>query len=146
MARGFKTGGKVVGSKNKSTLARMAAIEEACKKIANADGSSIFSGDAQALLTLIYKTESLPLDVRMRAAESANTRERPALQAVDSNIKEEKNYIVRMPEPLKGESMDERMEDWKKRYMPGYVSPADKDKLTAVELSSTVAVAAGTGR
>jgi hypothetical protein len=42
------------GSRNKSKRARLAAIEEACKKIANADSSGI-TGDAQALLTVISK-------------------------------------------------------------------------------------------
>jgi hypothetical protein len=43
----------------------------------------VFPADAQSLLQLIYKNESLPLDLRMRAAEMANTRERPALEEVD---------------------------------------------------------------
>jgi hypothetical protein len=78
--------------------------------IANADGSGIFPGDAQALLTIIYKTESFPLDVRMRAAEMANTRERPALQAVDSNIKDQRTYVVEMPPPVKD------LDEWKRLY------------------------------
>ena len=36
---GTKSGGKVKGSRNRSTLARLAAIEQACKKIAAADGA-----------------------------------------------------------------------------------------------------------
>src|SRR5512144_1230774 len=94
---GSKSGGKVKGSKNKSTLARQAAIEKACKMIANANRSGMFDGDAQAFLTLIYRTESFPIDVRMRAAEMANTRERPALSAVDNTINDKRNVIVRMP-------------------------------------------------
>ena len=113
MAQGFKTGGKVKGSKNKSTLARLAAIDKACEMIANASGSKVFEGDAQALLTAIYKCESFPLDVRMRAAEMANTRERPALQAVDSNVREQRTYVVEMPAPVKD------LEEWKRLHMNG---------------------------
>jgi hypothetical protein len=63
--------GRKKGSKNKSTLTRLEEIKKACEMIANANGSKVFEGDAQALLTAIYKCESFPLDVRMKAAEMA---------------------------------------------------------------------------
>ena len=114
---GTKSGGKKKGSKNKSTLARLAAIEEASQKIASADGSGVFPGDAQALLAVIYKTESFPLDVRMRAAEMANTRERPALQSVDSNIKDQRTYVV-----------DKDLDEWKRLHAaPAPDSEADAE-------------------
>jgi hypothetical protein len=119
---GTKSGGKKKGSKNKSTLARLAAIEEASKKIASTDGSGVFPGDAQALLAVIYKTESFPLDVRMRAAEMANTRERPALQSVDSNIKDQRTYVVEMPAPVKD------LDEWKRLHAaPAPDSEADAE-------------------
>ena len=114
---GTKSGGKKKGSRNKSTLSRLAAIEDASKKIANADGSGVFPGDAQAFLQIIYKTESFPLDVRMRAAEMANTRERSALQAFDSTITDQRVYVVEMPAPVKD------LDEWKRLYCQEQPAP-----------------------
>ena len=46
----------------------------------------------------------------MRAAEMANTRERPALPAVDSNIKDHRTYVVEMPAPVKD------LDEWRRLY------------------------------
>lgn len=80
MARGFKTGGRQKGSKNKKTLLLeqegRAIIEEAL-------GKSAFDGDAHSLLILIYKNEALPLQIRLDAAKVAIRFEKAALAAVE---------------------------------------------------------------
>jgi hypothetical protein len=91
------------------------------------DGSGVFPGDAQSLLQVIDKTESFPLDVRMRAAEMANTRERPALQAVDSNIKDQRQYVVMMPEPVKN------LDEWRRKYGEADQPASDPESDQKVE-------------
>jgi len=54
----------------------------------------IFAGDAHALLMACYKNEDLPIEFRARCAEAALKFEKPALQAVDSNIREARHYVV----------------------------------------------------
>jgi hypothetical protein len=100
MARGFKTGGKVKGSRNKATIAKIAAIQEATNAMKNPDGSAMFDGDAYALLVAVYKNEKFPIDVRMQAAKEAAQYERPRLSAVDSTIRDPGHYVVRMPSPV----------------------------------------------
>jgi hypothetical protein len=71
MARGLKTGGRQKGSKNKWTLlleGRTRALLDNAKEII---GSEPFDGDAHALLILIYKDMSLPLNLRLDAAKAA---------------------------------------------------------------------------
>jgi hypothetical protein len=105
MARGFKTGGRQKGTPNKRTLERRARTEEAIKAIANANGSGVFDGNAHDLLKLFYKTEAFPAEFRAKCAEAALKFEKPALQAVDSTIKDQRPYVIAMPAPFA--SLDE---------------------------------------
>lgn len=111
-----KYGGRQKGAKNKATIARQQAIEEALRTIKNANGSGVFDGDAHALLMLVYKNESFPLDVRTKAAEAALKFEKPALAAVDLKGTVDHTFVVHMPEPIQGVTSVERLENWKKIY------------------------------
>jgi hypothetical protein len=114
-ADGTKSGGKMKGSRNKSTLAKLAAIQEAANAMKNPDGSDVFQGDAYALLVAIYKNEIFPIDVRMQAAKEAAQYERPRLSAVDNTIHEPGKYIVRMPSAVGS------LEEWGRMAAPVFV-------------------------
>ena len=51
-------------------------------RLAN-DGGRTFDGDAYMLLSFIYRSEDLPISLRMRAAETAIAYERPKLAQVE---------------------------------------------------------------
>ena len=95
MARGFKTGGRQQGSKNKRTLLleeRTRALIDNAKEII---GGDLFEGDAHTFLMLTYKDKSLPHNLRLDAAKAAIRFEKPALTAIDANNTIEKvHYAV----------------------------------------------------
>jgi hypothetical protein len=80
MARGFKTGGRKRGSRNKKTLL---LEREGRDVIEKALGQNAFDGDAHALLVLVYKNLELPLELRMDAAKAAIRFEKAVLAAVE---------------------------------------------------------------
>ena len=84
MARGFKTGGRIKGSKNKRTLLLEGAARQVQGDAKRILGDEAFEGDAHSLLVLIYKDNSLPLAVRLDAAKTAIRFEKPVMSAVDS--------------------------------------------------------------
>jgi hypothetical protein len=89
MARGFKTGGRQKGSKNKQTLLleeRTRALIDNAKEII---GGDLFQGDAHVFMISIYKDKSLPLNLRLDAAKHAIRYEKPAMTAVDAHSKTE---------------------------------------------------------
>jgi hypothetical protein len=71
MARGFKTGGRKKGSKNKRSLLLEGAARQLLDDAKRILGDETFEGDAHALLMLTYKNKSLPLAVRLDAAKEA---------------------------------------------------------------------------
>ena len=95
MARGFKTGGRQKGSKNKRTLLleeRTRALIDNAKEII---GGDLFEGDAHTFLMLTYKDKSLAHNLRLDAAKAAIRFEKPALTAIDANNAIEKvHYAV----------------------------------------------------
>jgi hypothetical protein len=100
MARGFKTGGRQKGSKNKRTLLleeRTRALLDNAKEII---GSEPFDGDAHAFLILTYKDKSLPLNLRLDAAKAAIRFEKPALTAVDAHGKTETVHYAISDKPM----------------------------------------------
>jgi hypothetical protein len=81
MARGFKTGGRQRGSRNKKTV----LLEEKGREaLAKALGPQAFDRDAHSLLIAIYKDESRPVELRLDAAKAAIRFEKPALAALDA--------------------------------------------------------------
>jgi hypothetical protein len=64
MARGRKTGGRLKGSKNKRTLERERATQQAIGQISAAVPGA-FEGDAHALLMAVYKDPHQPWQVRI---------------------------------------------------------------------------------
>ena len=60
MARGFKTGGRKRGSKNKRTLLLEGAARQLLDNASDILGENTFEGDAHALLILAYKNTSPP--------------------------------------------------------------------------------------
>ena len=82
MARGFKTGGRIKGSKNKRTLLLEGAARQVQGDAKRILGDEAFEGDAHSLLVLIYKDNSLPLAVRLDAAKTAIRFEKPVMSAV----------------------------------------------------------------
>ena len=100
MARGFKTGGRQKGSKNKRTLLleeRKRALLDNAKEIT---GGDLFEGDAHAFLILTYKDKSQPMNLRLDAAKAAIRFEKPALTAVDAHSKTETVHYAISDEPM----------------------------------------------
>jgi hypothetical protein len=80
VARGRKTGGRLKGSKNKRTLERERATQEAARQISAAIKGA-FEGDAHDLLMAVYKDPDQPLHVRIDAAKAALPYEKPRVLA-----------------------------------------------------------------
>ena len=81
MAKGFKTGGRKRGTRNRKTL----LLEETGRvALAKALGPDVFDGDAHSLLIAIYKDAKQPIALRLDAAKAAVRFEKPALTAVDA--------------------------------------------------------------
>lgn len=100
MARGYKTGGRKPGSKNKRTADLEAATAETIEKIEAALGEA-FAGDAHTLLVATYKDKSLPLETRIDAAKAAIRFEKPALSNVEAKNEHVHRYVARLPEKAK---------------------------------------------
>lgn len=115
MARGFKTGGRKPGSKNKRTAEREAATEELVVQLSEALGVAAFSGDAHALLVMVYKNETLPIDMRIDAAKAAIRFEKPTLGVVESGPNALERYVARVPN--KAATPDE----WQEQHSPAQV-------------------------
>ena len=112
MARGFKTGGRQKGSKNKRTLLqeeRTRALIDNAKEII---GGDLFDGDAHAFLMLTYKDKSLLRNLLVDAAKAAIRFEKPALTAIDANDTIEKVHYAISDEPMS-------IEEWKAKYTKG---------------------------
>jgi hypothetical protein len=84
MARGFKTGGRKKGAKNKRTLLLENSTHQMLDRATELLGDNAFEGDAHALLTSIYKNTRLPLEFRLHAAKAAIRFEKPPLSPVDA--------------------------------------------------------------
>jgi hypothetical protein len=112
MARGFKTGGRQKGSKNKRTLfleERTRALIDNAKEII---GGELFEGDAHAFLMLTYKDKSLPHNLRLDAAKVAIRFEKPALTAIDAHNTIEKPIYAISDEPM-------TTEEWAAKFTKG---------------------------
>jgi hypothetical protein len=69
-------GGRKAGTPNRRTQEMLtAAREKACRVL----GDDAFDGDAHALLVLVYRDSSLPIEVRLDAAKAAIGYESPRL-------------------------------------------------------------------
>jgi len=81
MAAGRKTGGRQKGSRNRAmlTIERAAAVTAAMVRGGLVD---VFSGDAHALLMLVYKDQTQEMPLRIDAAKAAIRYEKPALSSV----------------------------------------------------------------
>ena len=75
-------GGRAKGTPNKRTRELLDATRAAREKARRVLGKDGFDGDAHALLCLVYRDTSLPLEVRLDAAKVAINYESPRLQAV----------------------------------------------------------------
>ncbi|MEZ0064021.1 hypothetical protein ABIF26_009583 [Bradyrhizobium elkanii] len=111
MARGFKTGGRKTGSKNRRTQELEAATANAAKQISEALGVP-FDGDAHALLMAIYKDTAKPIELRLDAAKAAIRFEKPALSSVDSTGEVVHRYVARLPEKVG------TTDEWQKQHAP----------------------------
>jgi len=108
MARGFKTGGRRKGSKNKRTLQLEGAARQLLDNAGEILGKNVFEGDAHALLILIYKNTALPLELRMDAAKAAIRFEKPAKAVIDANTTIDNVVYVVTDEPLTHEQWAEQ--------------------------------------
>jgi hypothetical protein len=93
MARGYKTGGRKPGSKNKRTLELEAKTAELIEQI-----SDPFEGDAHAFLVCLYKDPSRDMQLRLEAAKAAIRFEKPSLAAVEHSGEVTKTYVARLPQ------------------------------------------------
>jgi hypothetical protein len=96
MARGFKTGGRKPGSKNRRTAELEAATETAARTISEALGTA-FEGDAHAFLMAVYKNEANPIDIRIDAAKAAIRFEKPSLAALEAKTEIVHRFVARLP-------------------------------------------------
>jgi len=75
MALGRKTGGRQPGSLNKSTVARIEAVEQLAEVLSLTEEDI----DAHTLLKRVYRSPSMALQARMAAAQIAIRHEKPTL-------------------------------------------------------------------
>jgi hypothetical protein len=75
-------GGRAKGTPNKRTKEMLDAAREAREKARRVLGNDVFDGDAHALLVLVYRDTSLPIELRLDAAKVAINYESPQLQAI----------------------------------------------------------------
>ena len=126
MAPGFKTGGRVKGSRNKAVVAREAAMAEAAKLLSASDGDK-FDGDAHALLKAVYQNPVFPISLRNDAAKAALRIESPA------EDESAPRYVAIMPWPVKD------LDEWKQKYLE--VAPnADPNEAARLEKIASVAI------
>jgi hypothetical protein len=111
MARGFKTGGRKPGSKNRRTEELQAAAENAAQTISEVLGTA-FDGDAHALLMAIYKDLSQPVELRIDAAKAAIRFEKPTLASLEAKTELIHRYVARLPEKAKS------TETWQQENAP----------------------------
>ena len=92
--------GRRPGTPNKRTEQREQAMQEAATQVGEVLGAVAFEGDAHALLMMIYKDTSKPLDVRLDAAKAAIGYEKPRLAALDANLSGEVGTYTALPIPV----------------------------------------------
>ena len=109
MARGFKTGGRQKGSRNKRTLLIENNTRQLLDRAGEILGEDAFEGDAHALLMQIYKNTRLPLELRLYAAKAAIRFEKPALAPIESKGPVENVHYAVSDRPM-------TIEDWAKKH------------------------------
>ena len=77
--------GRPKGSKNTHTVTRERRIARKAK-IIESELPDAFLGDSHALLMLVYKDKTHPLDVRLEAAKAAIAYEKPRLSSVQAHV------------------------------------------------------------
>ena len=126
MAQGFKTGGRVKGSRNKAVIAREAAMAEAAKLLSASDGDK-FDGDAHSLLKAVYQNPAFPISLRNDAAKAAIRIESPTEDEFAPR------YVAIMPWPVKD------LDEWKQKYLE--VAPnADPNEAARLEKIASIAL------
>ena len=75
-------GGRAKGTPNKRTRELLDATRAVREKARRVLGKDAFDGDAHALLVLVYRDTSLPIELRLDAAKVAINYESPRLQAI----------------------------------------------------------------
>lgn len=123
MAPGFKTGGRVKGSRNKAVLAREAAMAEAAKLLQASDGEK-FDGDAHSLLKAIYQNAVFPISLRNDAAKAALRIESP------TEDESAPRYVCIMPPPIPD------LDEWRRRYMTELPNASPEDQAWAERVAT----------
>jgi hypothetical protein len=112
---GPKTGGRIKGvSRNKSTIAREAAMAEAAKMLLSSDSGEKFDGDAATLLRAVYQNPAFPIQLRTDCAKAALRTEVPELEDVP-------RYVAVMPMPVKD------LDEWRRLYMDAKPDASPED-------------------
>ena len=112
MARGFKTGGRQKGSRNRRTIALENGVETVAAVITESLGISAFDGDAHAFLMAVYKNTNLETGIRVDAAKAAIRFEKPALTSAEVKSETTIRYVARVPD----KSVD--AETWQQLHAP----------------------------
>ena len=86
MARGFKTGGRRLGSLNKRTAAHREAARQVLDSASAALGDRMQDIDAHTLLKLVYRNAELDLGVRLDAAKAALRHETPVMATTSVDL------------------------------------------------------------
>lgn len=106
---GKRTGnprGRPKGAKNKHTREREEILEQTATEIAEALGLDGFTGDAHALLMLVYKNSGIPMDLRLDAAKAAIGYEKPKLSSVDAKVDGVIGQYAAQPIPVEQRDSD----------------------------------------
>ena len=109
---GERRGGRTAGTPNKRTVEREQAARATVAPVTQAMAAAElapFEGDAHALLVMVYKDPTLPLELRIDAAKAAIRYEKPALAQVRANVEGDVTSYV-----IGGRAMSE--EEWAAAY------------------------------
>lgn len=124
--------GRKPGSIGKRTKQLQDAVRQA-REARRVLGPDAFDGDAHALLTLVYRDTSLPLDVRIHAATVAISYESPRLAVIDSTVRTETAAPQLTEAERRERARQAILEAFAERPEPQMVIAAGKPTLRVIE-------------
>jgi hypothetical protein len=127
MAYGRKTGGRTVGTPNKSTIKRHEAMAKVNAALA-ALGEDTLTG--QRLLQGVLRHSDCPLDIRIQVAGLLAKYENPDT--------EKRQFVVAMPLPLGSGTQAEQLAEWRERYAKELPDATAEDRELHEKLAAQI--------
>lgn len=112
MARGFKSGGRKPGSKNKRTVELEQKQQAIVETICDAMNVKVFEGDAHTFLMSVYKNPANKIELRVDAAKAALRFEKPQLASIETKSDVTVSYVAELP------SVANSTEEWLQQVLP----------------------------